>query len=218
MTTMSEVASENCGHRGQWGTRSRRSSPDCSAKAMTSSASARHRPESWPSAADFVVGDIRDAATVRRAVDGRGRRRRTAPGRPIARSTSRAPRNVLDAMAETGTRRIVFASSAHVDGGTDKHRRHRRQDPRRQTAGQARVEQMLARLGAMGRDPLRADHRPQRRQLGAPSAGLTGLARAGPPIVLYRSSTPRMRNGCSCTRYLTPESTAAQSISPRRAS
>ena len=31
---------------------------------------ARHRPESWPSAADFVAADIRDAAAVRRAVAG----------------------------------------------------------------------------------------------------------------------------------------------------
>src|ERR1700760_3728581 len=28
------------------------------------------RPESWPSAATFVQGDVRDAATVRRAVQG----------------------------------------------------------------------------------------------------------------------------------------------------
>ena len=31
---------------------------------------ARHRPESWPSAAEFVQSDIRDAAGVRRAVAG----------------------------------------------------------------------------------------------------------------------------------------------------
>ena len=31
---------------------------------------ARHRPESWPSEATFVHGDIRDAATVQRAVAG----------------------------------------------------------------------------------------------------------------------------------------------------
>ncbi|MDT5348056.1 MAG: hypothetical protein QOH91_1343, partial [Mycobacterium sp.] len=31
---------------------------------------ARHRPESWPSAAEFVAADIRDAAAVRRAIAG----------------------------------------------------------------------------------------------------------------------------------------------------
>ena len=31
---------------------------------------ARHRPESWPSAADFAEADIRDGAAVRRIVTG----------------------------------------------------------------------------------------------------------------------------------------------------
>ena len=31
---------------------------------------ARHRPESWPSAADFVAADIRDADAVQRALAG----------------------------------------------------------------------------------------------------------------------------------------------------
>ncbi len=76
---------------------------------------ARHRPESWPSAADFVQGDIRDAAGVRRAVAGAD---------VVVHCAWAADReiniggtaNVLDAMAQTGARRVVFASSAHVYG------------------------------------------------------------------------------------------------------
>ena len=75
---------------------------------------ARNRPESWSSEADFVAADIRDAGAVGLAVagadvvahcvsDGGGRR------------DLEGTRNVLDAMAETGTRRIVFASSAYQD-------------------------------------------------------------------------------------------------------
>ncbi len=76
---------------------------------------ARHRPESWPSTADFVPSDIRDAAAVRRAVAGAD---------AVAHCAWSADRdiniggstNVLDAVAQSGTRRIVFASSAHVYG------------------------------------------------------------------------------------------------------
>ena len=76
---------------------------------------ARHRPESWPSAADFVQGDIRDAAGVRRAVAGADvvAHCAWAVDREI---NIGGTANVLDAMAQTGTRRIVFASSAHVYG------------------------------------------------------------------------------------------------------
>ncbi|WP_156763666.1 NAD-dependent epimerase/dehydratase family protein, partial [Mycobacterium scrofulaceum] len=31
---------------------------------------ARHRPESWPSAAEFVVADVRDSDAVKRALAG----------------------------------------------------------------------------------------------------------------------------------------------------
>jgi nucleoside-diphosphate-sugar epimerase/phosphohistidine swiveling domain-containing protein len=76
---------------------------------------ARNRPESWPSAADFVQGDIRDAAVVRRAVAGADvvAHCAWAVDREI---NIGGTANVLDAMAQTGTRRIVFASSAHVYG------------------------------------------------------------------------------------------------------
>lgn len=85
---------------------------------------ARHRPESWPSAADFVDADIRDAAAVRRALAGAEVVAHCAwantpgPDERIAREVNiDGARSVLDAMVETGSRRIVFASTAHVYGG-----------------------------------------------------------------------------------------------------
>ncbi|MEB4212196.1 sugar epimerase family protein [Mycobacterium sp. 94-17] len=85
---------------------------------------ARHRPESWPSAADFVAADIRDAAAVTRVVAGADVVAHCAwarsPGpddRISAQVNIGGTRNVLDAMTKTGARRVVFASSAHVYGG-----------------------------------------------------------------------------------------------------
>lgn len=85
---------------------------------------ARHRPESWPSTVDFVQTDIRDATGVRRAL---ARAEVVAHCAWTTRSPSSRPAeadevniggtgNVLDAMAQTGTRRIVFASSAYAYG------------------------------------------------------------------------------------------------------
>ncbi len=82
---------------------------------------ARHRPESWPSAADFVSADIRDAGAVGQGVAG-------ADVVAHCASDGTGTRNVLDAMAETGTRRIVFASSMNQD--------------------RTRTEEMLANSGA----------------------------------------------------------------------
>ena len=76
---------------------------------------ARNRPESWPGAADFVQGDIRDAAGVRRAVAGTDVVVHCAWAANSEINIG-GTANVLDAMAQTGTRRIVFASSAHVYG------------------------------------------------------------------------------------------------------
>jgi nucleoside-diphosphate-sugar epimerase/phosphohistidine swiveling domain-containing protein len=73
---------------------------------------ARHRPESWPSAADFVAADIRDRAAVRRVVTGSDVVAHCA--RSSHRVNIEGTANVLDAMAETGTARIVFASSPHA--------------------------------------------------------------------------------------------------------
>jgi nucleoside-diphosphate-sugar epimerase/phosphohistidine swiveling domain-containing protein len=113
---------------------------------------ARHRPESWPSAADFVQSDIRDAAVVRRAVAGAD---------VVAHCAWSADReiniggttNVLDAMAQSGARRIVFASSAHVYG-TDRDNTPALSEADRLNPvtvdglDKARVEEMLANCGA----------------------------------------------------------------------
>lgn len=87
---------------------------------------ARYRPESWPSAADFVAADIRDAAAVTRALAGADVVAHCAwansPGRGDRISHQvdiEGTRNVLAAMAETGAGRIVFASSAQVYGAAD---------------------------------------------------------------------------------------------------
>ncbi|WAJ42947.1 sugar epimerase family protein [Mycobacterium sp. Aquia_216] len=82
---------------------------------------ARHRPQSWSSAADFIEADIRDAAAVKRGIAGAD----VVAHFAWARSTDErighevnvgGTVNVLDAMAENGSKRIVFASSAHVYG------------------------------------------------------------------------------------------------------
>ena len=106
---------------------------------------ARRRPESWPSVADFVASDIRDVAAVRRVVTGADVVVHCAwaktPGsddRISDQVNIDGTANVLGAMAETGTRRIVFASSAHVHDATAS------------TEGlhKSRVEEMLANSGA----------------------------------------------------------------------
>lgn len=104
---------------------------------------ARHRPASWPSAAEFVPADICDAAGVRRAIAGADVVAHCAWDRSPG-SDERVRQqvnvggtvNVLAAMAQTGSRRIVFGSSAHaqkpvtIDG-----------------AHSARVEELLAGSG-----------------------------------------------------------------------
>ncbi|MBO0866120.1 MAG: NAD-dependent epimerase/dehydratase family protein, partial [Mycobacterium sp.] len=93
---------------------------------------ARRRPDSWPSAAEFVSSDIRDATAVQHAVD------RADVVAHCAWAASPeinvgGTSNLLDAMARTGTRRIVFMSSAHALNPV---------------AAEARVEEMLAGSGA----------------------------------------------------------------------
>ncbi|BBY37388.1 hypothetical protein MMAN_15220 [Mycobacterium mantenii] len=86
---------------------------------------ARHRPESWSSAADFAAADVRDADAVKRALAGADVVAHcawaTGPGNDRVRRQVNigGTRNVLAAMAETGARRIVFGSSAHVYGPGD---------------------------------------------------------------------------------------------------
>jgi len=79
----------------------------------------RHRPESWPFAIEFVVGDIRDADAVRRCLAGADAvahcawARTPGPGARVSDETNiGGARNVLDAMSGAG--RIVFPSSAHA--------------------------------------------------------------------------------------------------------
>jgi nucleoside-diphosphate-sugar epimerase/phosphohistidine swiveling domain-containing protein len=120
---------------------------------------ARHRPDSWPSAAEFVRGDIRDAAAVRRAVAGAdvvahcawATNRRA--DEPVSQEINiGGTANVLAAMARTGSRRIVFASSAHVYGTQQLARpasEHDRPEPGcTEGRHKIRVEEMLAESGA----------------------------------------------------------------------
>jgi len=88
----------------------------------------RHRPDSWPSAADFVAGDIRDSVSVGQAVAGADVVAHCAWDLAWDAGDTAGTRTVLDAMAEAGTRRIVFASSVYTD--------------------RARAEEMLANSGA----------------------------------------------------------------------
>jgi nucleoside-diphosphate-sugar epimerase/phosphohistidine swiveling domain-containing protein len=120
----------------------------------------RHRPESWPSPADFVQSDIRDAAEVRRAVAGTDVvvHCAWAVNPAAAHSANReinigGTANVLDAMAQSGTRRIVFASSAHIygvdRGDTPPLSEDERPNPvSAEGRDKARAEEMLAASGA----------------------------------------------------------------------
>ncbi|QLL05504.1 NAD-dependent epimerase/dehydratase family protein [Mycobacterium vicinigordonae] len=114
---------------------------------------ARHRPESWPGAVEFVSGDIRDAATVERCVAAADVVAHCAwvknpgPERSISDQVNiGGTRNVLAAMAKNGSGRIVFPSSAHVYGWGEA--AHAEPDPPAPVSAggvqQARVEEMLA--------------------------------------------------------------------------
>ena len=114
---------------------------------------ARHRPESWPGAAEFVTGDIRDAATVQRYLAAADVVAHCAwvknPG-PDQRISDQVniggTRNVLAGMAKNGSGRIVFPSSAHVYGwGEAAHTEQAGWDPVSAVGmQQARAEEMLA--------------------------------------------------------------------------
>ncbi|MCV7200155.1 sugar epimerase family protein [Mycobacterium angelicum] len=104
---------------------------------------ARHRPESWPSSADFVAADIRDADAVARAIAGAdvvahcAWARSLGPDNRISHQVNiDGTNNVLAAMAETKAGRIVFTSSAYVYDPASEDGRQ-----------QARVEDMLAASG-----------------------------------------------------------------------
>lgn len=110
----------------------------------------RQRPESWPSTADFVAGDIRDAAAVRRAVAGADVVAHCAWAlRDHGHANLTGAANLVRAAEESGNPRIVFASSAHVYGpGAEP---ASEQDPVRPATPEgrlrARVEEMLAQSG-----------------------------------------------------------------------
>ncbi|MGB6207517.1 NAD-dependent epimerase/dehydratase family protein [Mycobacterium sp.] len=120
---------------------------------------ARHRPESWPSSAAFVASDIRDMAGVRRAVAGTDVvvHCAWAVDPAAASSVSReinigGTTNVLEAMTQSGTRRVVFASSAHVYGVDHGRTPLSEADPLKPASAEGRdkagVEQMLAAASA----------------------------------------------------------------------
>jgi nucleoside-diphosphate-sugar epimerase/phosphohistidine swiveling domain-containing protein len=84
---------------------------------------ARHRPETWPSDCDFVEADVRDAAGVRRAIEGAEVVAHCAwvvnsnPDEALTREINLGgTENVLAEMDRAGSRRIVFASSVLAYG------------------------------------------------------------------------------------------------------
>jgi len=117
---------------------------------------ARHRPDSWPSAAGFVTADVRDAAAVKRFVAGADVVAHCAwaqsPG-PEGRISSpvniEGTSNVVAACEENGVGRIVFPSSAHVYGGGSAARMENDAATPSSVDGlhKARAEEMLATSG-----------------------------------------------------------------------
>ncbi len=116
----------------------------------------RHKPESWPSQAGFVHGDIRDAAAVHRAVAGAEVVVHCAwVANPAAVHAGDhevnigGTSNVLDAVARSGSRRLVFASSAHVYGpGPARSEDATLQPESRFGREKARAEELIAASGA----------------------------------------------------------------------
>ncbi|OBI52697.1 sugar epimerase family protein [Mycobacterium sp. E796] len=106
---------------------------------------ARRRPESWSSAAEFVEADIRDAEAVKRAIAGADVVAHCAWATGSEQVNIGGTLNVVEAIAETGIRRIVFPSSAHVYGGGEAPKTEH--DPRTPVSAdgrhKARVEQLL---------------------------------------------------------------------------
>ncbi|KAA1247370.1 sugar epimerase family protein [Mycobacterium simiae] len=117
---------------------------------------ARHRPKSWPAAAEFVATDIRDPAAVGRAIQGADGVAHCAwassagPDRRISQQVNLdGTRNVLQAMNKSGTGRIIFTSSAHVYGpGATAFESDRTAPTSAEGVHKAHVEQMLADSGA----------------------------------------------------------------------
>ena len=111
---------------------------------------ARQRPDSWPLTMDFVEADIRDAAAVRRAVVGaeavvhRAWAASSGSDRKLADDVNvGGTSNLLEAMTISGSRRIVFVSSAEVYGT----RRDRTAPLTEDEAPAPAVETMIANAG-----------------------------------------------------------------------
>jgi nucleoside-diphosphate-sugar epimerase/phosphohistidine swiveling domain-containing protein len=120
---------------------------------------ARRQPESWLSQATFVQGDIRDAAAVRRAVACAevvvhcAWAPNPASSQPSDHEVNIGGTvNVLDAARHSGTRRIVFASSAHVYGVGGSGPLRSENDPLKPVSvlglDKARAEEIIAASGA----------------------------------------------------------------------
>jgi nucleoside-diphosphate-sugar epimerase/phosphohistidine swiveling domain-containing protein len=84
---------------------------------------ARHRPRNWFSDSDFIEGDIRDVQSVARAVAGADVVAHCAwvvnsnPDEQLTREINiGGTQNVLESMDQSGSRRIVFASSVLAYG------------------------------------------------------------------------------------------------------
>ncbi len=114
---------------------------------------ARRLPESWPSAAEFVAGDIRDEDAAERCVAGAdvvahcAWAKNPGPDQRISEEVNiGGTRNVLAGMDATGSGRIVFPSSAHVYGrAAAAHAERDATHPVSDHGGQQlRVEEMLA--------------------------------------------------------------------------
>ena len=144
---------------------------------------ARRRPESWSSSADFVQTDIRDAAGVRRAVAGTDVVVHCAWAVDNREINIGGTANVLDAIAHSGTRRIVFASSAHVYGADQGNGPPILESDRLNPVSAGRAGQSPGRKDAgrfgrgMGGDPLGGHPRQRCRQLGAPGVGCPAFPR-----------------------------------------
>jgi nucleoside-diphosphate-sugar epimerase/phosphohistidine swiveling domain-containing protein len=115
---------------------------------------ARQRPASWPLTMDFAEADIRDATVVRRAVVGAEVIVHCAwaanPGsdRQLANDVNvGGTANLLEAMAISGSRRIVFVSSAHVYGNCPGRTTPLTEDDVQRGCDTAKVETMIANGG-----------------------------------------------------------------------
>ncbi len=115
---------------------------------------ARRRPDGWPMTMDFAEADIRDATAVRRAVVGAEAVVHCASAASFGSARQLADdvnvggtANLLDAMTSSGSRRIVFVSSAHVYGNRPDRTAPLTEDEVQHGCDTAKVETMIANAG-----------------------------------------------------------------------